>query len=394
MSLGNPTRLARGLAALSLLLLASGYLVSEQRTAGVEFGQAVFITAIAIVFSVVGVLIASRHPANAIGWVFLGAALAAGLANLGGGYAEYWLDSGKGSDALGQAAASYTNVSWVPFILVPPTFLLLLFPDGRLLSRRWRPVAWSAVLGIVGTSVAGGLRSGPLEDFPELANPFGVASPLLDALEGLAALLLVIGLFGSAVSLILRFRRAAGQQRQQIKWLALAGAVAALTVPIASAGYDLWGEAATNIASMISVLGLPVAAGIAILRHRLYDIDVVINRTLVYGALTATLAGVYLGSVLLLQLALSGVTEGSGLAVAVSTLAAAAVFRPARTRIQGAVDRRFYRRKYDAERTLEAFSTRLRDEVELGVLRAELSAVVAETVQPAHVSLWLREGEG
>jgi hypothetical protein len=394
MSLGNPTRLARGLAALSLLLLASGYLVSEQRTAGVEFGQAVFITAIAIVFSVVGVLIASRHPANAIGWVFLGAALAAGLANLGGGYAEYWLDSGKGSDALGQAAASYTNVSWVPFILVPPTFLLLLFPDGRLLSRRWRPVAWSAVLGIVGTTVAGGLRSGPLEDFPELANPFGVASPLLDALEGLAALLLVIGLFGSAVSLILRFRRAAGQQRQQIKWLALAGAVAALTVPIASAGYDLWGEAATNIASMISVLGLPVAAGIAILRHRLYDIDVVINRTLVYGALTATLAGVYLGSVLLLQLALSGVTEGSGLAVAVSTLAAAAVFRPARTRIQGAVDRRFYRRKYDAERTLEAFSTRLRDEVELGVLRAELSAVVAETVQPAHVSLWLREGEG
>ena len=175
--------------------------------------------------------------------------------------------------------------------------------------------------------------------------------------------------------------------RHQIKWLALAGAFAGLIVPIATAGSELWGELATNVASMLGVLALPLAAAIAILRHRLYDIDVVINRTLVYGALTATLGGTYLALVVLTGLAVGN----SNLAIAGSTLTVAALFRPARARIQEEVDRRFYRRRYDAQRTLEDFSARIRDQVDLAALSTDLSGVVRDTLQPAHVTLWLRE---
>ena len=385
MSARAASRLAWGLAALALALGLSSSVIS-----GVDTGN-LFIWAIALVFAGVGALIASRQPDNAIGWIFLAAGVAAGLGALAHSFADYWIDGNGGPDALGKAAALYGEVSWIPFIVMPTTFLLLLFPDGRLLSRRWRPVAWCAAVGIAGGFVAGGLHPGPIPDFPQVMNPIGVDSPLVGLLEGLSLLTVVIGVVGSSASLVVRFRRSRGEERQQMKWLALAGAVAAGTLPLAVITYDVIGENAANAAIMTSVLGLPAATGIAILRYRLYDIDVVINRTLVYGALTATLAFAYLGGVLLLELALRPLTESSNLAIAGSTLAVAALFRPARGRIQSAVDRRFYRRKYNATRTLELFGTRLRDEVDLDALGSELRTVVADTMQPAHVSLWLRQ---
>jgi hypothetical protein len=373
----------------ALGLLAFGLLVAGWALTGFGGSSDVFITALAIVFSAVGVLVASRHPGNATGWLFLGAGVATGLGALAGSYADDWVAGGyDGSRRVGEAAAWYGTLSWIPFILVPCTFVPLLFPDGRLLSPRWRWVAWCAGAGIAGIFITTGLTPGPLEDQPQLDNPYGVDTALLEPLTGLSVLLLAIGIVGSAASAVVRFRRAHGERRQQMKWLALAGTVVAVTVPVSVLGSDtLWDDRVVNIACMVAVLGLPIAAGIAILRHRLYDIDVVINRTLVYGALTATLGAAYLVLVLLISLAVGR----SGLAVAVSTLAVAALFGPARARIQAGVDRRFYRRRYDATRTLEAFGGRLRDELDLEALADDLRGVVVDTVQPAHVSLWLRE---
>jgi hypothetical protein len=203
--------------------------------------------------------------------------------------------------------------------------------------------------------------------------------------------LLLAGIAGAVAALIVRFRRATGLERLQLKQLVFAAAVTLPSMALAAPFY--YDSVLVQIVIALALLALPVAAGLAILRYRLYHIDVVINRTLVYGTLTATLAAVYLGSVLVLQLALSTFTEGSGLAVAVSTLAVAAMFRPIRSRIQDEVDRRFFRNKYDAARTLDRFGTHLRDQVGLSEIGADLLTVVGDTVQPTHASLWLRSPE-
>ena len=381
--------LAWGSAALAVAILAAAVVIGS----GADTSS-VIIAMICLVFSGVGAVIARRQPANAIGWLFLLVGVAAALALLSSGYADRWTAGDGGSRAIGELAATYASLSWIPFVVVPATFIVLLFPDGHLLSRRWRPVAWCAALGIALTFLTGVITSGPLEDYPQIQNPYGVDASFVEPLTGLSFLLLLVGVVGSVASLVVRFRRARGAERLQMKWLAFAGVAAAITLPLSFVASDTVGENVGYAAIMLSVLGLPIAAGLAILRYRLYDIDVVINRTLVYGALTATLAAVYLGSVLVLQLALSGLTAGSGLAVAASTLAVAGIVRPARTRIQELVDRRFYRRRYDAQRTLERFALQLRDEVDLGALDAELREVVAETMQPAHMSLWLRPTPG
>jgi hypothetical protein len=343
-------------------------------------------------FSVVGAIVASRHPRNSIGWLFCTTALVVGLGHLANGYAEYWLAGGWGSQSLGEAAAWFASWVWIITLAVPTTFLLLLFPDGRLPSPRWRPVAWLAALGIIGLVLNYALAAGPLEDFPMVVNPYGVDS-LLVSVVGIAAHLVVVGsMVASAISLIVRARHAGRVERQQIKWLAYGGAVVVSLIFVASVIAIRYGTVGIALISL-ALLGLPVFTGIAIVRYRLYDIDLVINRTLVYGSLTVMLGLVYFVGITATQAifrALTGQEEQPQLAIVVSTLVIAALFNPSRRRIQAFIDRRFYRSKYDAAKTLEAFSAKLRNETDLDALNADLVEVVRETMQPAHVSLWLR----
>ena len=392
MSSGVSAWLARSMAALAVVMSIGGAVAYWSVDAQAFVAADLAYLAQCAAFAIVGALIASSHPRNAIGWICLGVALSGGLDAISGAIVALGLQSDADPGALVGAAAVYFEFSWLAYVMVPATFLLLLFPNGRLLSRRWGWVACCAAGGILGVLVTSAASPAPLSESPSVANPFAIDSPLLEPLEIVSTLVMFVGIFGSVASLVVRFRRADRRQREQIKWLATAGAILAVTAPIDAALAGVLGDA-QYLATTLALLGMPVAIGIAILRHRLYDVDVVINRALVYGALTAALAGTYLASVLLLQLALSSVTANNGLAIAGSTLAIAALFQPARRRIQSVVDRRFFRRKYDAARTLERFGAQLRDEVDLDALGDELRAVVAETMQPAHVSLWLRTPE-
>jgi uncharacterized membrane protein SirB2 len=404
---GTSTRaaawLAWSLVALSLALLLGGIALSRAASSTVpdlpfggetDDGSVIANLVTLLPFSVVGAIIASRQPRNAIGWLFCSVGVTIGLNSFAGDYAEFWLASGFGPGSFGETAAWLSSWLWILLVYVPMSFLLLLFPDGRLPSRRWRPVAWGVALGTAGGVVGYALRAGPLVDFPHIANPYGVDGPVVGVVGVAGSIVAAGSMVASAVSLIIRLRRAGSVERQQIKWLAYGGAV---MVGILGAGglITLWSVPASIVVMSVSLLGLPVFTGIAIVRYRLYDIDLLINRTLVYGALTAMLVLVYLGGVVLLQYlfrTLAG--EESQLAIVASTLAIAALFEPLRRRVQVFIDRRFYRRKYDARKTLEAFSTKLRDETDLDALNDDLVGVVRDTMQPAYASLWLRPETG
>jgi hypothetical protein len=314
-----------------------------------------------------------------------------GLDALAHGYTEFWLASGWGSRGFGETVAWFGTWAWI-FQTVALTFLLLLFPNGRLPSPRWRPAAWCAGLGIGASVVSYALDAGTLADFPQVVNPYGVDSSLVRIVGIAGALLLVGSMVASAISVIVRARRAGRVERQQIKWLAYGGAVVVGLIFVAGV-ISIWSVTASIALTNLALLGLPVFTGIAIVRYRLYDIDFLINRTLVYGSLTATLTLVYFGGVAGMQYifrTLTGQEEQPQLAIVVSTLVIAALFTPFRRRIQSFIDRRFYRRKYDARKALEAFSAQLRNETDLNALSEDLVGVVRETIQPAHVSLWLR----
>jgi hypothetical protein len=378
------------LATLVLLVLGASESTPADSFGLSGYGGLSFVIA-SLAFATVGAMVAMRVPANPIGWIFCLIGCVLGAGDFFFQYADQTLYISPGGLPGG------TLVAWLQNLGLPPAFGLLgvavlLFPDGRLPSRRWRPALWLALAGIALNLVGYSLRPGPLDDpFATVSNPFGVAGTfgLMDALSGFGWMAMGASVALAALATSIRLRRSHGLERAQLKWLALAAAVAGVAIVFDVISYFVSATGINELRNVVLGLGFvvfPVAAGAAILRYRLFDIDVVINRALVYGALTATLAGTYLGLVLLVGLALGQ----SGFAVAVSTLAVAALFRPARARIQDAVDRRFYRHRYDAAKTLEAFGTRLRDEVDLEAVGSALHAAVHDTVQPAHLSLWLQ----
>ncbi len=385
-----------GLAVGSLLLwvLNGGPLIGFVR----EGDGAVVVLVVS--FSVVGALILSHRPENTIGWIFCAAALFQALSEFGLEYATYALITRPGVLPLGAEISWLADWIWALGLGLILVFLPLYFPDGRPPSRRWRPVAWLGGLAIGLISVLVPILTWPERGMVVLrGGGIGEGDPgwLIALVEAGFPLMLLAGL-AAVISLFERFHRARGDERQQIKWFASAAALTLAWIfvfeQLASTEGGLL-EAVAAVSSLVLVPAIPVATGIAILRYRLYGIDRIVNRTLVYGALTVTLVLVYLGGVVVLQYLFRVLTgQESQLAVVASTLAIAALFVPLRNRMQGLVDRRFYRKKYDAARTLAAFSAKLRDETDLDALNGELVSVVQETIQPAYVSLWLRKPDG
>lgn len=392
------TALAWGLLALATAVLAAGVVLllvsTETPSPAGDWGFRGFTALFAVTFPVVGLLIARRNPSNAVGWLLLIAGVMASVQFMTQQYAIVGLVAAPGSLPAAEIAAWFQAWIWAPAVSIMGVYLFLIFPTGRFLSPGWRVIGWLAGVGVVFLTGMLALKPGPIDNFRVIDNPFAlsVSSGLLGLLLPVGMAALMLSITASAISLGLRLHRSRGIERQQLKWVALSGAFVAGTGAFSgflAPLYAVAGEAG-EVMLILAMTSIPLAIGIAILRHRLYDIDRLINRTLVYGALTLSLGAVYVGSIILLQAALSGFIGGNSLAVAASTLAVAALFQPIRRRIQEAVDHRFFRSHYDAQRTLEAFSARLRHEVDLSHLTAELSGVIADTLRPESVSVWLR----
>jgi hypothetical protein len=353
-------------------------------------------------FAVVGAMLVAKRPTNLIGWIMAAVALMVAIFGAGSYYATYVMLTRGQPDALTVLGAWTANWYWFLMLALALIYLPLLFPDGRLPSRRWLPVAVLAGIALLGFVLPRALADTlPVNEAPgyRIDNPIGIEG--LGPVENLPILgmllngVLFVAFAGAAASVVVRLRTSRGVERQQMKWFAyvtvvlVGGSIFASTIGDAT-GVRWLGEF-SFVLSLVGLVSLPIAVGIAIFRYRLYDIDVLINRTLVYGSLTVMLVLFYLGGVVSLQYAFRSLTgQESQIAIVASTLAIAALFNPLRKRVQAFVDRRFYRGKYDARKTLEAFSARLRDETDLDALSDDLIGVVRGTIQPAHVSLWLR----
>jgi hypothetical protein len=350
---------------------------------------------------VTGILIAHRQPENRIAWILLSVGLIIQVSAVADPYAMYGLVRHPGSVPAAGAVAAIAGSLWIPAIGITGTYLLLLFPDGRLPSRRWRPVAWASGVTMGMLMLVFVFSPGTLGNTANTLNPLGIdaLAPLLPVAIAVVPLL-PLCMLACALSLVLRFRRSRGIERQQVKWLASGAAITAsvyLLMMLLSWGYNLadtpsppWLESLGNV-SVLAFIAIPVTICIAVLRYGLYGIDRLISRTLSYALITGTLLAVYL----LLVTTVSRIAPGnSSLAVAASTLTVAALFQPLRGRVQAVVDRRFNRARYDADRTVEAFSRNLREEVDLEAVRSDLLEAVHATLQPAMAGLWLRDPGG
>jgi hypothetical protein len=348
----------------------------------------------AISFSIIGAIIASRLPANPVGWLFCAAASTIAVECLSAEYAIYALLARPDSLPLGEALAWLAFWVWIPSIGCI-VLSLLLFPNGELPSSRWRWLAWLSVLLTIAGAVWVALSPGVIGNLGFSRNPLGIEG-LPRGYKPVQTIMSALVFVAAVSTLGLRLLRTRGIERQQIKWPAFVAVVAGVgtllyDTAISEAIGLRWLEWAGYVVVVAALVSFPISIGIAILRYRLYEIDILINRTLVYGSLTATLVALYFGGIVVLQRVFVLLTgQQSTLAVVASTLLIAALFTPLRRRIQSFIDRRFYRRKYDARKTLKAFSSHMRDETDLEALSDDLVGVVRETMQPAHVSLWLR----
>ena len=401
----RPGRVSAGVAAAALWVLAvaqlaacMGLTVRNLLTPERYVAEyIVYVVAATLSFATVGLLICRRRPSNAVGWLLLSAGVGFGTVSVIHQYVRYALVTEPGSLPAGEAIAWLNFWVWIPVTALAVVYLPLLFPNGRPPTARWRPVLWLAGAATAAVSLSLALSPGPLDDtLPEVANPLAPAwaDSVNAVLDSIALALTLVSLFAAVAAPIARYRQARDVERHQLKWFAYA-AVLVVAAFILPAAIDPSGFTENTLLAgtvqAVAIPLLPAAVGIAIFRYRLFDIDLLINRTLVYASLSVLLALVYLGGVVLVGALLRALTgQQDELAVAASTLAVAALFGPARRRIQAFIDRRFYRSRYDAALTLESFSGRLRDEVDLDALRGDLLSVVGDTLRPAHASVWLR----
>jgi MFS family permease len=402
--LDDRDRTLRRLAVVVFVVLLAAYLgcivwaLLDPDVAGASVLDTVVLPTVMFSFAIAGLLVAGRRPRNPIAWILFGIGGAWVLSGLTEEYARVALSGG--ALPAGAAVMAFSLSTWVLAIAPMGTFLLLLFPDGQLPSRRWRWLAWLSGFSVVFVFTVVLMTPGSLVDagYPHVQNPLTIPSlaGVIDPLE-ISALLIPICIVASAVALVMRFRRSVAVERLQLKWLTSAAAAVALTYAVAmivTAGVG-WGSpdepewaSAIQLVALASFALIPAGIAVAILRYRLYDIDRIISRAISYAALTAVLAAVYAAIVVGIGALLGGANDPW--LIAGATLAVAALFGPARRRIQAFLDRRFFRRRYDLDRTLASFTSRLRDEVDLEQVRDHLVATVHQTLAPSAASVWMR----